>query len=99
MTDNMDSFGQTKKETVHVNFEKFVNMTMLQFNCMYRTMNEINKKVDLIILKDLSGSNYKKEDIIAINEEMRRVHEECSNKFSALSKTASSVVKSNNAKN
>ena len=83
------AMDQKTNEVVHVDFKKFLDMTQLQFNCLYRTVNEINKKTDHLSKAYLSLDTFDNTFIKTqeIDREMLRIHEECIEKFEKLKKS------------
>ena len=76
--------------TIHVSFEKFINMTQLQFNCQHRMFNEINRKVDILannLDSDPNSFTSARQKIININIKMQEIHNECTKSFSILEKS------------
>lgn len=71
---------------VHVDFKKFVDMSSLQFNCLYRTLNEVNKKTDHLNHAFLTLNSFDNTitKLAEIDKEIVKIHEECTKKFEIL---------------
>lgn len=73
------------KEKVKVDFQTFVNMTQLNVNCLYRTLDKANQKVDYLY-NNLGKELIDISKVRQINDEMELIQKECQQKFEALKK-------------
>ena len=70
-------------DVVKVDFQKFVDMTQLNINCLYRTTNKVNEKLDYL-LNNLGKEQIDITQFRRINNEMEEIQRECQDKFNKL---------------
>jgi len=83
-SDNFDAFT-TSQKYVKVDFATFINMTQLNINCLYRTLDKANKKIDYLY-DNLGKELIDISKVRQINNEMEQIQKECHEKFELLKK-------------
>jgi hypothetical protein len=73
------------KELIKVDFQTFIEMTHLNVNCLYRTLNGTNQKIDYLY-NNLGKELIDITKLRQINDEMEQIQKECHEKFDALKK-------------
>jgi hypothetical protein len=87
--DTIDDDFPTKEPTkeptkmVKVDFQTFVEMSQLNVNCLYRTLDGTNKKIDYLY-NNLGKELIDITEVRKINNEMEQVQKECQEKFEKL---------------
>ncbi len=79
---SFDTFEKSKT-FIKVDFPTFVNMTHLQINCLYDTVNHVNRKIDYLY-NNLGKELIDISKVREINNEMEQLQKNCNIKFEVL---------------
>jgi hypothetical protein len=87
---NAFTFAKPVNSTIKVNYATFVEMTQLQMNCLYNTVNLVDRKIDYLY-SNLGNETIDISKIRNINDEMDKLQNDCSDKFEKLKKSCKVV--------